>query len=122
MEETSRLRTDSEKSDSDTSHVEENHAQDFSEEDGETTGIGSNLPAEFGIKMGMGREHAFKSQESTDHEDPTPYLEGMRQRRKKSAASSSANSNVNGISGCEITPTETHYIPRVETDFYHVCN
>lgn len=116
MEDTSgRIRTDSEKSDSDTSHVDENHAPDFSEEDVETPDIGLSGP-------GNVAEALLKNQGAIEEPDPLGLNQGVRLRRKKSEASgSSTSNNAAGITTTEkeITPAETNYVSRVEEDFHH---
>ncbi|CAL8104965.1 unnamed protein product [Orchesella dallaii] len=105
MEETSRVRSDSEKSDSDTSHVEENHAHDFSEEDAETPELGSRNSDVGCCGEGTGlKTQVFADDPITSH--------GVRQRRKKSEV-------VNELPTAEIAPVESNYVSRLETDFYH---
>lgn len=116
MEEASgRIRTDSEKSDSDTSHVDENQPPDFSEEDAET-------PEFMGLDTGVGSvaEALLKSQAANEGSDLTAIGQGMRQRRKKSEASGSSTSNNAGMGEKEIVPIESHYVLRPETDFFHM--
>lgn len=105
-EATGRIRTDSEKSDSDASHLDENPADNLSEEDVET-------PNELMEGAGTVADALLRSQGATD---PVCIGQGMRQRRKKSEASGSSASGTNEK---EIAPIESHYVSKHEADFFH---